>query len=50
MALSIEEASSKFGVGLETAQQTLKVTTQKGIRHAVHPLSRRYRTDIEQSR
>jgi hypothetical protein len=49
-ALSIEEVSRKFGVGLETARQTLKVTTQNGIRHAVHPLSRRYRTDIMQSR
>jgi hypothetical protein len=28
----------------------LKATTQLGIRHAVHPLSRRYRTDILQSK
>ena len=49
-ALSVEEVSRKFGVGLETARNTLKATTQYGIRHAVHPLSRRYRTDILQSK
>lgn len=45
-----EELAKKFGCGLETAKKTLKATTQMGIRHAVHPLSRRYRTDIMQSR
>jgi hypothetical protein len=44
--LLAEEVSRKFGVGLETARKTLKATTQYRIRHAVHPLSRRYRTDI----
>jgi transposase len=48
--LSVKEVSRKFGVGLETARKTLKATTQYGIRHAVHPLSRRYRTDIMQSK
>ena len=46
----MEEVSRKFGVGLETARNTLKATTQHGIRHAEHPLSRRYRTDILQSK
>jgi hypothetical protein len=45
-----EEISRKFGVGLETAQKTLKATTQLGIRHAVHPLLRQYRTDVLQSK
>jgi len=49
-SVSPEELSRKFGCGIETARQTLKATTQRGIRHAVHPLSRRYRTDILQSR
>lgn len=40
-----EELSRKWGCGLETAKKTLKVTTQKGIRYAVHPLHRRYRVD-----
>ena len=30
---------------METAQKTLKATTQCGVRHAVHPLHRRYRVD-----
>jgi hypothetical protein len=48
--LSVEEVSKKFGVGLEKARKTLKATTQYGIRHAVHPVSRQYRTDIMQSK
>ena len=48
--LSVEEVSRKFGVGLETARKTLKATAQFGIRHAVHPLSRRYWTDVMQSK
>ena len=40
---SPEEVSRKFNIGIERAKETLKVTTQKGIRHAVHPLHRRYR-------
>ena len=31
--------------GLDTAQRTLKKTTQQNIRHALHPLHRRYRVD-----
>jgi hypothetical protein len=49
-AITAEEISRKFGVGLETIQKILKATTQLGIRHAVHPLSRRYRTDVLQSK
>ena len=32
-------------MGIETAKKTLNVTTQRGIRHATHPLHRRYRVD-----
>ena len=35
----------KFGIGLKQAKATLRVTTQKGIRSAIMPLSRRYKTD-----
>ena len=31
---------------LETAKQTIRVTTQHGIRSAMHPLRRHYRTDL----
>jgi len=33
-----------WGIGLSTAQKTLQVTTQKGLRTAVHPSHCRYRT------
>ncbi len=37
--------AKQWGIGLETATKTLKATTQAGIHHAIHPLSRHYRTD-----
>ena len=42
---SPEEVSRKFNIGIERAKETLKVTTQKCIIRAVHPLHRRYRVD-----
>jgi hypothetical protein len=33
-----------WGIGLNAAAQTLQVTTQKGIRNAVHPIVRRFAT------
>jgi hypothetical protein len=32
-------------IGLEKAKEMLRVTTQKGIRYAIHPIRRRYRVD-----
>ena len=32
-------------IGIETAQQTLQVMTQRGVRTAIHPLHCRYRID-----
>jgi hypothetical protein len=40
-----EELSRKWNIGLETAKATLDVTTQHGVRTAVHPMSRRLRVD-----
>ena len=40
-----EEVSRKFNIGIERAKATIKVTTQRGIRHDVHPLHCRYRAD-----
>ena len=40
-----ERVSRVFGIGLHKVKQTLAVTTQQGIRHAVNPLNRRYRVD-----
>jgi hypothetical protein len=43
--VNAETVARKFRCGIETAQRTLKTTTQRGIRHAIHPLHRRYRVD-----
>jgi hypothetical protein len=43
--VSAEEVARKLRCGLDTAKQTLKVTTQRGVRQALHPLHRRYRVD-----
>ena len=40
-----ENVARLWSVGLDTAKRTLQVTTQQGIRTAVHPLHRRYRVD-----
>ena len=40
-----ETVSRLWNVGLETAQRTLRATTQQGIRSAVHPIFRHYRVD-----
>ncbi|KAI2499224.1 Reverse transcriptase (RNA-dependent DNA polymerase) [Fragilaria crotonensis] len=40
-----ETVAKRFRCGIETAQKTLKATTQRGIRQAMHPLNRRYRVD-----
>ena len=42
---SLEELSQKWRVGVNTARATLKATTQRGIRTAVHRLTRRCQTD-----
>ena len=44
-SVSAEDISRRWGIGLVAAKQTLKVTTQRGVRSAILPLSRRYRTD-----
>jgi hypothetical protein len=43
--VTAEEVARKFRCGIELAKQTLKTTTQRGVRHAIHPLHRRYRVD-----
>ena len=40
-----EELSRKWSIGLQTANDTLRVTTQKGIRTAIHPMTQRVRVD-----
>jgi hypothetical protein len=40
-----EDIARKWRISLQQAQRTLEVTTQYGVRHSIHPLRRRYRTD-----
>ena len=44
-SVTFENLSRKWNIGLETAKRTLHVTTQQGVRTAVHPLHRRYQVD-----
>ena len=37
--------AERWGIGIKSAEDTLKVTTQRGIRSAIMPISRRYRAD-----
>ena len=43
--VNAETVARKFRCGLETAQRTLKTTTQRGVRQSIHPLHRRCRVD-----
>ena len=43
--VSAESISERWFIGIDNAAQTYKVTTQKGVRSAILPLSRRYRAD-----
>ena len=43
--VNAETIARKFRCGVETAQKTLKTTTQRGVRQAIHPLHRRYRVN-----
>jgi Reverse transcriptase (RNA-dependent DNA polymerase) len=40
-----DDLSNLWHIGLETARKTLAATTHQGVRSAVLPLARRYRTD-----
>ena len=42
---TVEHISNLFTVGIEKAKEILLTTTQKGVRQAVQPLTRRYRVD-----
>ena len=49
--LDPQTLADNWGIGIETAKRTIKVTTQRGIRTVLHPtLSRRFRTNDQQLR
>ena len=37
-----------FGIGIDTANRTLCATTQLALRHALHPIHKRYTTKVAQ--
>jgi hypothetical protein len=43
--VSAELIAERFGIGPTRAQRTMRVTTQRGVRSAILPISRRYRAD-----
>jgi hypothetical protein len=40
-----EELAQKWNIGIQTAKDTIQVTTQRGIRTAIHPMTKRLRVD-----
>ena len=42
---SADNLARTLNIGLETAHRTMEMTTQQGIRTAIHPIHRRYRVD-----
>jgi len=42
--ISDEVLARRWGIGLQTAKRTLRVTTQAGVRRILHPVERRFRT------
>ena len=42
--IKAHELALHWGIGIETAERTLKATTQLGVQSAIHPLHCRYRT------
>ena len=45
-SITPERISNIFGCGIETAKQTIHMTTQHRVRSAIHPLTHCYRTDL----
>ena len=44
-AITPENLSKIWRIGLDMAKKTLRVTTQQGVRTAIHPITCRYRVD-----
>jgi hypothetical protein len=48
--ISAATLAKRWGIGLDTATRTLHATTQLAIRQAIHPIQRRFRTEVMQLR
>jgi len=42
------KVAKTFGIGLKTAERTIWCTTQLALRHAVHPIHKRFKTRVAQ--
>ncbi len=49
-SLDATTLAKRWGIGLKTAERTLNVTTQLAIRQAIHPIQRRFCTEVMQLR
>ena len=45
LKVTAQVLAERFGISIPRAQRTLRVTTQRGVRSAILPISRRYRAD-----
>jgi hypothetical protein len=45
-----DKVARTFRIGLDTADKTLAATTQLALRHTLHPIHRRYKTQVAQLR
>ena len=43
-----EELAKVWGIGLDAAERTIQATTQLVVRNALHPIQRRFRTEVAQ--
>ena len=43
--ITVDKLAERFCIGPLKAKETLNVTTQRGLKSAILPLSRKYRTD-----
>jgi hypothetical protein len=41
---TVHKLAASWGIGIDTANKTLKCTTQKGMRHTLYPIERHFRT------
>ena len=46
MRVTADQLARRWGISIDSARKTIKSTTQEHIRQAVHPITRRFRTDL----
>ena len=46
LRVTADQLARRWGISIESARKTIKATTQEHVRQAVHPITRRFRTDL----